>query len=120
MTGEDNPQLGLHEYFTHYHHFDFRFEKEGELKSWSEEPEREKISTGKNSLLANGSFFFIFSCYWIIDKIPMDVSRTRSAARIHPARMMAPAHALLHLNSHAIMTHPYSPTPGTQMKGIKV
>ncbi len=58
MTGEDNPQFVLHEYFTHHHHFDFRFEKRGELKSWSEEPEREKIAPLKNTpCLANGSFF---------------------------------------------------------------
>jgi hypothetical protein len=44
VTIEDNPQFVLHEYFTHHHHFDFRFKKEGELKSWSEEPEREKIA----------------------------------------------------------------------------
>jgi hypothetical protein len=44
MTGKDNPQFVLHEYVTHHHYFDFRFEKEGELKSWSEEPEREKIA----------------------------------------------------------------------------
>jgi hypothetical protein len=33
------------------------FEKRGELKSWSEEPEREKIPPLKNPLLPNGSFF---------------------------------------------------------------
>jgi hypothetical protein len=42
MTGEDNPQFVLNEQFAHHHPFDFRFKKEGELKSWSEEPEREK------------------------------------------------------------------------------
>ena len=105
MTGEDYPRFVLHEYFTHHHHFDFRFEKRGELKSWSEEPEREKIAPLKKPLLWQ-TVVFSFSCYWIIEKIPIDVSRTRSTARIHPARMMAPARALLHLNSHAIMTHP--------------
>ena len=33
VTGEDNPRFVLHEYFTHHHHFDFRFRKEGELKN---------------------------------------------------------------------------------------
>jgi hypothetical protein len=106
VTGEDNPQFVLHEYFTHHHHFDFRFEKRGELKSWSEEPEREKIAPLKLPLVGKRWFFYIFSCYWIIEKIPIDVIRTRSIARIHPARIIAPARALLHLNSHAIMTHP--------------
>jgi hypothetical protein len=37
------------------------FEKRGELKSWSEVPEREKIPPLKNPLLANGSFFLLSS-----------------------------------------------------------
>jgi hypothetical protein len=35
MTGEDAPQFVLHEHFAHHYHFNFRFEKQGELKSWS-------------------------------------------------------------------------------------
>jgi hypothetical protein len=80
---------------------------------------REKYTAGKNPFLADCNFLH-FSHYRIISKIPIDVSRTISVARIHPARMIAPARALLHLNSHAIITHPYSPTPGTQIKGIRV
>ncbi len=59
MTGEDYPRFVLHEYFTHHHHFDFSFEKRGELKSWSEEPEHEKIAPLKKPLLWQTVVFFL-------------------------------------------------------------
>jgi hypothetical protein len=58
VTGEDNPQFVLDEYFNHHHHFDFWFEKIGELKSWREEPEREKIAPLKLPLVWQTVVFF--------------------------------------------------------------
>ncbi len=35
MTGDRPPRFVLHEHFAKHHHFDFRLERDGVLKSWA-------------------------------------------------------------------------------------
>jgi DNA ligase D-like protein (predicted 3'-phosphoesterase) len=35
MTGDPLPRFVLHEHFAQHHHFDFRLERDGVLKSWA-------------------------------------------------------------------------------------